>query len=121
MQKVKLLVGLILAGAFAGEVALAADSNYGRGNICIPLVQAQILQIEDNVELTSQVVDMMNEAVVTADDPEIISNTRPAFIWANEAKIACGKALGYLQTDHRDEQYINKCECFYERMQTYLR
>lgn len=120
MNKSVLIAG-ITASVLSHGLANAADANYGPGNICIPLVPAQILQIDDNAELTSQVVSMMNEAVVNADNPAIIGDSSPAFTWANEAKIACGKALGYLHTNYRDEQYINKCECFYERMNVYLR
>lgn len=114
--------GMILAGfLLSSQVAIAADATGDPRNICIPLQPAQILAIENNADLTNEVVNLMNEAVSVADDPSVIQSSRPAFTWANEAKIACGKAYGYLQSDHRDEQYINKCECFSERMQAYLR
>lgn len=102
----------------ASTNAMAADATY-RGNTCIPLVPASLHSIESNEDLTKQVVNMMNEAVSYADDPEIINYSRPTFTWAYEAKIACGKAYGYLKSDHRDEQHLNKCECFYERMKNF--
>jgi hypothetical protein len=48
----------------------------------------------------------------------------PAFVWANETKIACAKAIGYLKLGHfRREinvETIVKCGCFYARMAWYL-
>jgi len=48
----------------------------------------------------------------------------PAFVWANETKIACGKAIGYLKLGHFrreiDRETIQKCECFHARMVKYL-
>lgn len=48
----------------------------------------------------------------------------PAFLWANETKIACAKAIGYLKLGHfRREvniEMIQKCECFHARMAWYL-
>ena len=37
-----------------------------------------------------------------------------------EAAVLCGKAIGYLKSSTIDAQYINKCECFYDRMVQYL-
>ena len=116
----KLLLIAAIAGTVASAPALAADYSNKYGNQCIPLVPADLLNVEDNATLTEMVVDMMNEAVSAADDEDIISYSRPVFVWASEAKVACGKAFGYLQSDYRDEQYLNKCECFYERMQSFL-
>jgi len=48
----------------------------------------------------------------------------PAFVWANETKIACAKAIGYLKLGHFrreiDVETIQKCECFYARMVWYM-
>ena len=48
----------------------------------------------------------------------------PAFLWANETKIACAKAIGYLKLGHfRREvntEMIQKCDCFHARMAWYL-
>ena len=60
------------------------------------------------------------EAVAVADSPQWINSGRPAFVWASEAKVACGKAYGYLQSEYRDEDYLNKCECFHARMVRYM-
>ena len=110
---------LLVAGMLTSSVLNAAD--YGTpGGQCIPLKPAEILNLDDDGELTEEVVRMMNEAVAVSEDPQWIAYSRPTFTWASEAKVACGKAYGYLRSNYRDEQHLNKCECFYKRMQSYL-
>jgi hypothetical protein len=61
-------------------------------------------------------IDIFHSAVYSAS---------PAFVWANETKIACAKAIGYLKLGHFrreiDIETIQKCECFHARMASYLR
>ncbi len=111
-------VALLLAGLLAStSVTNAADLT---GPSCRLVGPSQLLSIESNVKLTDTVVQMMTEAVNVAESPKWVDNQRPAYIWASEAKVACGKAYGYLRTNHRDEQYLNKCECFHQRMTQYM-
>lgn len=60
-------------------------------------------------------IDVFHAAVYSAS---------PAFVWANETKIACAKAIGYLKLGHFrreiDVEMIQKCECFHARMVWYL-
>ncbi len=60
-------------------------------------------------------IDVFHRAVYSAS---------PAFVWANETKIACAKAIGYLKLGHFrreiDVEMIQKCECFHARMAGYL-
>ena len=60
-------------------------------------------------------IDVFHSAVYSAS---------PAFVWANETKIACAKAIGYLKLGHFrrevDVENIQKCECFHSRMVRYL-
>ena len=53
-----------------------------------------------------------------------VHSASPAFVWANETKIACAKAIGYLKLGHFrreiDVETIQKCECFHARMAGYL-
>ncbi len=59
-------------------------------------------------------IDVFHSAVYSAS---------PAFVWANETKIACAKAIGYLKLGHFrreiDVETIQKCECFHARMVRY--
>ena len=112
----------VLAGfcsiVFAGQ-ALAADLGAAL-EYCAVAGTSNLLLTEDAVELRSEVVRLMDEAVAVADSDQWISSSRPAFIWASEAKVACGKAYGYLKSSYRDEDYLNKCECFHSRMIEYM-
>lgn len=52
------------------------------------------------------------------------ATTTPRFIWANQAKVACAKAIGYLDYPLRRTptvEILQKCECFHDRMAAYSR
>ena len=100
---------------------LAADLTVGPyEDYCRVAGGTSLLLTENTGELTGEVVRLMDEAVVVANSSEWINSSRPAFVWASEAKVACGKAYGYLKTNYRDEDYLSKCECFHSRMLQYM-
>lgn len=99
---------------------LAADLGDPYPGQCRLVGPSALLSIADDAKLSSEVVKLMTEAVNVADDNRYVASTRHAFTWASEAKVACGKAFGYLQTNFRDEEYLNKCECFHSRMRQYM-
>ena len=101
-------------------IAQAADANAPAPYCKFAEDSQRLLSIEDNISLTDEVVRLMNEAVLVADDMSVQSSTTPAFTWASETKVVCGKAYGYLQNNYRDQQTLQKCECFYQRMESYL-
>lgn len=107
-------ITLCLSGA-----AQAADL-FGSPNSCSVVTHSDLLSIADNSELTTEVVKYMTEAVNVADSSEWTNSRSSAFTWASEAKVACGIAYGYLQYDHRDDDNINKCECFHSRMVDFM-
>jgi hypothetical protein len=79
------------------------------------------LALEENVAtLKAEVERLMDESVSVAKSSEWVNSSRPAFVWASEAKVACGMAYGYLKTNYRDEDTLNKCECFHQRMVEYM-
>ncbi len=53
-----------------------------------------------------------------------VHSASPVFVWANETKIACAKAIGYLKLGHFrreiDVEMVQKCECFHARMVKYM-
>ncbi len=114
-----LLAGLA-AAAFIGQ-AMAADlSTVPDTDYCAVAGTSSLVLTENNAELQSEVVRLMDESIAVANSSEWIYSSRPVFVWASEAKVACGKAYGYLRTNHRDEDYINKCQCFHSRMVEYM-
>ncbi|WP_292899055.1 hypothetical protein [Nitratireductor sp.] len=117
MRKLTLGFAVIAVTVLAGP-AQAADLSVG--GYCPVAQNARLLSIQSNASLTDEVIRLMDEAVAVADSPQWINSGRPAFVWASEAKVACGKAYGYLQSEYRDGDYLNKCECFHARMVRYM-
>lgn len=114
-----LLAGLCAVG-FAGQ-AMAADlSALPDADYCAVAGTSNLVLTENLSELKSEVVRLMDESVAVANSSEWINSSRPVFVWASEAKVACGKAYGYLKTSYKDEDTINKCECFHSRMVEYM-
>jgi hypothetical protein len=115
----KTVISGVVIALCLGSAAQAADL-FGAPNSCSVVTHSDLLSIADNSELTTEVVRYMTEAVNVADSSEWTDSRSSAFTWASEAKVACGIAFGYLQYDHRDDDHINKCECFHSRMVDYM-
>ncbi|TPM35020.1 hypothetical protein [Mesorhizobium sp. B2-3-4] len=117
----KLLVSATALLLTAGSAGYAADIIGGStADYCRTVGTSNLVLTENTVDLTKQVVKLMDESSAVASSPEWINSSRPVFVWASEAKVACGKAYGYLKTNYRDEDYLNKCECFHDRMVEYM-
>ncbi|SJM32253.1 hypothetical protein [Mesorhizobium delmotii] len=101
--------------AYAADIIEAPSVDY-----CRVVGTSNLVQTDNIVDLKNQVVQLMDESVAVANSSEWIYSSRPVFVWASEAKVACGKAYGYLKTNYRDEDYLNKCECFHDRMVEYM-
>ncbi|MDX8526621.1 hypothetical protein RFM68_19145 [Mesorhizobium sp. MSK_1335] len=108
---------LLLAGStgFAADIIGEPAVNY-----CRTVGTSDLVLTDNMVELKDHVVKLMDESVAVANSPEWINSSRPAFVWASEAKVACGMAYGYLKTNYKDEDTLNKCECFHDRMVEYM-
>ena len=105
----------------AAPAAQAADPIYSQpAGYCLQAENAQLLSIPDNARLSGEVVRLMDHAVAVSEDSRWVNSSRPVFVWASEAKTACGIAHGYLKTQTRDDEFLNKCECFHERMVSYM-
>ena len=105
----------------AGSTSFAADIIEGpTGDYCRVVGTSNLVLNDNIVDLKEQVVKLMDESVAVANSPEWINSSRPAFVWASEAKVACGMAYGYLKTNYKDEDTLNKCECFHDRMVEYM-
>ena len=105
----------VVGHAVAADVYAVPDADY-----CVVAGTSNLVLTENVAELKSEVVRLMDESIAVAGSSEWINSSRPVFVWASEAKVACGKAYGYLKTKYRDEDYINKCECFHSRMVEYM-
>ena len=109
------LLSIVATGLEAADIIEGPTGDYCR------VVGTSNLVLNDNiVDLKEQVVKLMDESVAVANSSEWINSSRPAFVWASEAKVACGMAYGYLKTNYKDEDTLNKCECFHDRMVEYM-
>ncbi|MDH6231583.1 hypothetical protein M2281_002181 [Mesorhizobium soli] len=107
--------------ASAGTAGYAADLAGGpQIEYCQVAGASELLLTQGVPELRAEVVQLMDESVAVSEDPHWIFSARPAFVWAVEAKAACGKAIGYLKASYRDEDTLNKCACFHSRMVEYM-
>lgn len=65
----------------------------------------------------SQIQQHYDAALAATLDPAIARANDPRYIWASEAKVQCGIALGFFKSDTRDETSISKCNFAYDMMQ----
>lgn len=116
-----LLAMLALALAAPAHAAdLLPEGRYGAPS-CQLASQSQLIYVEREDELREEVTLRFDQAVDVADSQSWIYSSRPVFIWASETKVACGKAIGYLDGGHVSEEYVGKCDCFYSRMVSFMR
>src|SRR5262245_37417248 len=115
-----IIAAALLLGA--GAAAYAADMLETQAPVAGQCIAGQpvILRQESDGALRVEVERLMDEAVSVAESPEWVSSPRPVFLWASEAKVACGKAYGYLRSGYQDSEYLYKCECFHSRMTSYM-
>lgn len=66
--------------------------------------------------IRSQVEQRYQAAVAATQAPDVVRSSDTRYIWASEAKVACGIAIGFLKTNTVDEESINKCDDFSRRM-----
>lgn len=120
MRKAGLVSTLLVT--FMVSPSLAADLIVGpeTAPYCVIAGNSPLFGISSNTELTQAVVARMDESIAVASSLRWINSSRPAFLWATEAKLACGKAYGYLKSNYRDGENISKCDCFYDRMHYYM-
>ena len=84
----------------------------------------ELLDYTDVALLRDEVARRYHHALDVSLERTTIYSTSPLFTWANEAKISCAKALGYLRRrlwwrPVVNEETIQQCDCFYARMLKY--
>ena len=101
--------------------ARAADLPYESPRAyCGAFGTSPLLELTSRAEISDEVDKRFERSVAVADSPEWIASRRPVFVWASEAKVACGKAIGYFKGGYLSEDYVNKCDCFYQRMESFM-
>jgi hypothetical protein len=115
-----------LVVASAGVTSLhEAEAYNGKRSYCYMFQNANYLLSLDFRTLREEVARRYEHAVDVFNSRSTIYSESPLFEWANQTKIACAKAIGYLRRHfiwrpEIDVESIQKCECFYDRMTAYL-
>ncbi len=120
MNKVGIVVSLIWV--LSASTAFAADIIRDMTPVpsCSEASTSALVATASDAELRGAIVDRMDQSVAVSGSDRWTHSSRPVFLWANEAKAACGIAYGYLKTSYRDEESIGKCGCFCDRMRHYM-
>ncbi|HEV7719610.1 MAG TPA: hypothetical protein VGO70_11610 [Arsenicitalea sp.] len=111
----RVLAGLTLAMAFSSQV-IAADLGASlNAPSCQFASQSGLAQLSSaTVKMT--VHQYYDSASAALRSSSVIHSPSPAFVWASEAKFACGKAVGYFRSGTLDQESVRKCDCFYGRL-----
>ena len=83
---------------------------------CLTAIPATAWAQDDTDSLRSEIQQHYDAALAMTLDPAIVRANNPRYTWASEAKIQCGIALGYLESNTRDEVSIGKCRTAAEMM-----
>ncbi|GAA0283552.1 hypothetical protein GCM10009127_26310 [Alteraurantiacibacter aestuarii] len=83
---------------FPGHGAKAQDSDFAR----LMAMDLSSLQGEIQTRYDAGLAASLSEGVIAADDAR--------YVWALEAKVQCGIALGFLKSSTRDDTSIRNCQ-----------
>lgn len=64
---------------------------------------------QDLGTLRSDMQQRYDQALAVTLDPAVVSTNDTRYIWASEAKVQCGIAIGFLKSSTRDATSISKC------------
>ncbi len=130
------LAGSLLCSFFVTP-GLAADLGYETdhygGSSCHLMRRSPLVDLGDAQDIYEAVEQRFQHALDVSLEPGTLASSSARYDWAIEAKIACGKATGYLGgAGHRgyfhrnvlrrgeiNEDMISKCDCYYGRMINY--
>lgn len=67
--------------------------------------------------LRGEISRRYDEALAMTRDAAVVSADTNSFMWASQAKIQCGIAMGFLKSGTKDPVSVGKCDDAYRRMQ----
>ena len=105
---------------FLSSIVPAASADFSNHKHYCPVAEHSDLLDFNNDRLFTEVEDRYTESVDVANSDRWIYSKNPAFTWASETKVACGKAIGYLKSGHVNEENVIKCDCFHKRMRLFM-
>jgi hypothetical protein len=101
-HKLLLAAGAALAAALPGAV-LAQDAAPGLAGL-------------SGAQLRGEVQRRYADALQTTLDPGVVAADNTRFIWATQAKVQCGVAIGFFKSGYEDPVSIGKCDAAWVRM-----
>jgi OOP family OmpA-OmpF porin len=101
-HKLLLAAGTVLAAGLPGAV-LAQDA-------------APSLAGLSGSQLRGEVQRRYDDALQMTLDPTVVGADNPRFIWATQAKVQCGVAIGFFKSGYTDPVSIAKCDDAWQRM-----
>ncbi|GAD48511.1 hypothetical protein NT2_02_05950 [Caenibius tardaugens NBRC 16725] len=66
-------------------------------------------------QLRSELQSRYDGALAATRDPAVVGANDTRYLWASEAKVQCGIAIGYMKSSTKDEPSVRKCGDAYAR------
>ena len=117
------LTALIISLGASSHLSTAADlggSGAYAGDTCFLMRRSPLLDLASADQMEGEVEKRYAHALEVSLADTTIANRSPRFAWSNEAKVACGKAIGYFRGREINEEMISKCDCFHGRMLSFM-
>ena len=103
--------------------AMAADFTQPHvegGGQCLRAFRSPILDLPPD-EIRTDVSGKYEHALEVSEKRSVIFSQSQLFTWANEAKVSCAKAVGFMKSGEVNGEQISQCDCFYSRMRLLMR
>lgn len=104
-KKTCLIVSATLAGAVLPGVAYAQSAD------------ADSFLAMGAPELRGEMQSRYDAALALSQDQSVVAADSNRFMWASQAKVQCGIAIGYLKSGYKDPVSVGKCVDAHMRMQ----
>ena len=91
---------MVALAALAAAIPATAWAQQGDADALLAL---------DKSSLRAEIQQRYDAALAVSLDPSVVAANDNRYMWANEAKVQCGIALGFLKSSTVDEVSIRKC------------
>jgi hypothetical protein len=116
------MVALAIASGLAtAQAADLGDGASGGGGLCLVMPRSPILDLASAGDMEREVDKRYSQALEVSRAETTVASRSPRFVWSNEAKAACGKAIGYFAGREINEEMVSKCDCYHGRMVSFMR
>lgn len=125
MRAILAVTAVLLGCVIFGDRSAAADLGTGGGYVahgdrCFLMRRSPILDLASTDKMEAEVERLYAHALEVSEKDSTIAGKSPRFAWSIEAKVACGKAIGYFKGREVNEEMVSKCDCFHGRMLSFM-